>query len=292
MSIGGILRVYCGRYADSPVAANTTPTRFPATLLYPVDHFPVANPAAQALFDAFAAFLAARLNITTVPINITAAFRPLLPAGNFTEFQLSSNRLAEYWSWARVGRPLTEYWRTQHIRGAPAFDPNPRSAFARAQALTDDDYAAAVAQRREFSAAVAQRVLRPDDAACTGALLLYDGGTGGRPSYRMDELNALADAVPLVLPFSHAGAPGARLVDNLNYLASAAGAPDVTIPLGQVEFHSAVSRAREVLPVAAQLVARRGCEGVLVRLVGVLAEMGVLRETKVGRSAFDGAAGW
>ncbi|KAG6840095.1 hypothetical protein C0991_008993 [Blastosporella zonata] len=153
-------------YEESPVRIKRQSIRFPKKLLYPTEHFPVKNPAAQALYDGFAAALEKQLKIIKVPLNFTEALVEHLPEGNFTHFQLASNRLAEYRSWVSVGRPLIEA-HEQLFDSTPTFDPRPRYMFALGATYTEDDFADAVRLRHAFRDSVAADLLKADIKSCS-----------------------------------------------------------------------------------------------------------------------------
>lgn len=56
--------------------------------------------------------------------------------------------------------------------------------------------------------------------------------------------------------------------------------------VGQIPFPSPITLKTEQLPVTVSIVARRGCDFMLLDLLEGLAGMGVVREVKVGREAF------
>ncbi|KAF8165859.1 amidase signature domain-containing protein [Crassisporium funariophilum] len=269
-------------YADSPVASKRPTTKFPANLLYPIDHFPAKSPAAQKLFDDFVLALQHHLNITPIHINFTETLIPFLPNGSFPDFQMSSNELAEYRSWTSVGKPVTQEFMAR-FGMEPVFDPIPQKMFARAQSISDDDFATAVALKRAFADSVSQHIFQHDNESCSTSLFMYDAATGGLPSYRVEEFNHLSGAAPFLL--TAAGSDGqAKSSDFFNFLASMGELPEVTVPIGQVDYFSHVSRKWEHLPIAVQLVTRKGCDGMLLNLVKKLAEVGVVGEVMVGRS--------
>lgn len=261
---------------------NDTFVHYPRKLLYPIDHFPVSNPVAQTIYDQFVATLTTHLGFTKVPINITSTILPHLPNLNFTQFQLSSNILGEYYSWNHVGKLIVEKY-NQESWGYPQFDPNPTNAFARARHLTDANYQRAVDYKRQFGDFFVREVIKPHPDSCSDSIFIYDTGTGGVPSYRFEDLNAIPGATPLFLATAK---PDNHVSDFFNYLASAVGLPDISVPLGHVSYFSHVSRKWEALPVGVQLVAHRGCEGMLLELIRALADMRVIKETKVGSVAF------
>lgn len=129
-------------------------------------------------------------------------------------------------------------------------------------------------------------------------ILVYDIGSGGLPSYRDPVLNTeengatvsifavCCDLASLKLLQSLSATGTLRNVLGTNYLASTSGSPDFAVPIGQVEYYSVVSRQTEQLPVSIQLVAHPGCDKMLIDFIEALADRGLVRKTKTGRSAY------
>ena len=271
---------------DNPAfSANKTFSNFPKKLLYPLDYFPLASLAAQAIFEDFINTLEKTFGMARTPINLSATLRASTShpdITNATALQLASNRLAEYISYKKVGQPLADAWTHAHPgRGYPPLDPNPRAAFQRSTSLTETDYQAAVAIKNEFRELFLGEIMRPDEEACSESIMILDSGTGGLPSYREQALNSLPGAAFLTVT----GVAGSGVLPN-NYLASMSGCPQIGLPVGQVKYESAISLQEEWLPVNVDLMAAPGCDGMLVELVKRLGEMGVVKEVKTGRSTF------
>ncbi|KDR84180.1 hypothetical protein GALMADRAFT_111430 [Galerina marginata CBS 339.88] len=271
-------------YAGSPVWSQQPTTRFPMKLIYPTDHFPVRDSAAQKLIDAFVIALHQHLGISQKQVNFTDILTPFLPNGSFPAFQLSSNKLAEYRSWVSVGKPTTDEFISRFGR-PPTFDPIPEKMFARAQSITDDDFADAVSLKRAFRDSVSKHVFKHNKESCSDSIFIYDAATGGLPSYRVEEFNYLSGATPFLLSFAGADTE-AKASDFFNFLASMGELPEVTVPIGQVQYFSALSRTWEPIPISIQLVSRKGCDQMLLDLVKRLADVGVVRPVQAGRSMY------
>jgi hypothetical protein len=271
---------------DNPAfSVNKTFSGFPKKLLYPLDYFPLASPGAQAIFEDFIDTLEQTFGMARTPINLSATLGASTSnpdITNATALQLASNRLAEYISYKKVGRPLADAWTHAHPgRGYPPIDPNPRAAFQRSMSLTEADYRAAVAIKNEFRELFLGEIMRPDEEACSESIMVIDSGTGGLPSYREQALNSLPGATFLMVT----GVAGSGVLPN-NYLASMSGCPQVGLRVGQVKYESAISLQEEWLPVNVDLMAAPGCDRRLVELVKRLGEMGFVKEVKTGRSTF------
>jgi Asp-tRNA(Asn)/Glu-tRNA(Gln) amidotransferase A subunit family amidase len=69
-------------------------------------------------------------------------------------------------------------------------------------------------------------------------------------------------------------------------LASTSGCPQIGIPIGQVTYDSYVSLQEETMPINIDLVAAPGCDGMLLELLHRLAELGIAKPVKIGKTAF------
>jgi hypothetical protein len=105
-----------------------------------------------------------QLNITPVKVNLTNMLSPFFPNGSFSEFQISSNKLAEYRSWKTVGKPIVDEFNSRFGR-QPQFDPVPQKMFERAKYITDKDFADAVALKRAFQDSVSRHIFQDDEAS-------------------------------------------------------------------------------------------------------------------------------
>jgi hypothetical protein len=271
-------------FSESPIPLNNSFTSFPTKLVYPLDYFPLRNPAAQSIYDNFIDTLERELGMLRTPFNFTETLNASLSnpeITNLTAFQLSSNRLAEYVSYNQIGKPLAEAWETMFPEaGYPPLDPNPRGAFQRSINLTDDDYQAAVDIKNEFRDFFLAEVLRPDPNTCADGIMVLDMGTSGLPSYREQALNSRPGATSLTIT-----TPSGPIIPS-NYLASTSGCPQIGIPIGQVTYDSYVSLQEETMPINIDLVAAPGCDGMLLELLHRLAELGIAKPVKIGKTAF------
>ncbi|TFK62724.1 amidase signature enzyme [Pluteus cervinus] len=274
-------------FADSPAWSKDAVTKFPAIMYYPTEHFPMKNPKAQRLLHEFVQTLRSQLNITAVTMDFTEVLTTHFPNRSFSKFQINSNKLAEYHSYHSVGKPLIKRY-TEEFGEEPTFDPVPKAMFERAKHITPEEYQEALKMKKTFTSSIAESLFQPHSESCSDSLFIYDAGTGGRPSYRSQELNELDGSVPFLLtrPLDDQQDASPRPADFFNFLASMGNLPEITIPIGQVKYFSHVSSEYEMIPVAVQLVARSGCDMVLLEIVKKLGELGVLRDVQVGRTAF------
>jgi hypothetical protein len=69
--------------------------------------------------------------------------------------------------------------------------------------------------------------------------------------------------------------------------ASFAGFPEIVVPIGQVRYWSSFTRIKEWQTVTVAFAAPRGCDAVLFELVDVLESLGLLREVRTGKTAYE-----
>ena len=115
--------------------------------------------------------------------------------------------------------------------------------------------------------------------SCSESVMLYDIGTGGLPSYRERELNDSPYASYLAVTPPTAKITGAGICPIF-------GCADFTIPIGQVPYRSEVTFHEEMVPVTINMVVKRGCDFVLYNMIEKLADEGVLKTVKTGRTAY------
>jgi hypothetical protein len=58
------------------------------------------------------------------------------------------------------------------------------------------------------------------------------------------------------------------------------------VPIGQVPYFSNITFREEMVPVTIDMVVKRGCDFMLYNLIERLADEGVLKSVKTGRTAF------
>lgn len=141
--------------------------------------------------------------------------------------------------------------------------------------------------KRRFAIAMDEHVFLPHSKTCADSIFIYDAATGGKPSFRHEELNDFEGATQFVLTSPPKGSTeGPKAEQFFHYIASMAGLPEVTIPLGQVQYKSPVTGKWEYMPVAVQVVTRRGCDGILYELVRKLGDKGIVKAVKAGTMAY------
>lgn len=289
----------------------------PSTVYYTPEYLPPRSPAADALVQEFYNNLTTLLGMTEKTVNLTSmileAQSPRLTnassGGNMTTPDLdlvstalvnisawnnATSLLNTYTQWVEVAEPLISTWGSLYDGRFPPIDPARRPGWVARQRenTTQAEYDAALAVKRAFSewfngeflGQGFESVDEPDATTAEecgeSALWIYDIGTGGLPSYRERELIE-GNSFATYLNYT----PPAVLTPGVNFC-STAGCADFTVPIGQVPYFSNVTRIEEMVPVTLSLVVRRGCDYSLFGLIEKMADVGMLRTVKTGRTAF------
>ncbi len=115
--------------------------------------------------------------------------------------------------------------------------------------------------------------------SCSESVMLYDIGPGGLPSFREQILNESPAASYLAIRPKTAKITGANICPIY-------GCADFTIPIGQVPYFSNVTYHEEMVPVTINMVVKRGCDFVLLNMIEKMADAGILKTVKTGRTPF------
>lgn len=258
--------------------------QFPKTILYPTDYLPLNNSAAEPILDAFIANLSSIFGMTVKRFNFTDTVQSYNDSAVNNLTALSNGPLGvinSYTQWEEVGKPLTTAWASLFDGRFPPVDLARRPGW-RAYNETAYSLAAYNAALVAKNAAVEWyethlQYSTPD--SCSESVMLYDIGTGGLPSYREQGLNNNANASFLAVKPPGAAITGAGICPLY-------GCADFTIPIGQVPYFSQVTFHEEMVPVTINMVMKRGCDFVLYNMIERLADAGVLKTVKTGRTAY------
>ncbi len=110
-----------------------------------------------------------------------------------------------------------------------------------------------------------------DPEQCSSGFVIYVGSSGGqnpRNRYR--------------------SAPGVPLGFSSGRISVFAEVPDNVFPLGEVSSFSSITNHNEFLPVAVNIMAAKGCDGLIVKLAQDLVEAGILTVPQAGGTLAGG----
>lgn len=254
-------------YGPNISFTNSYPTSI-RTIDWPTD---VEDGAGQIYVD-FLGNVTKFLKAKATAYNITASFdaanadvAPLTSFLNLTYALLITKQQAEL-----VRKPFYADYAAKYDGRLPFVDPAPltRWGWGDEQNLTVND---AIASKTLFQNWANETFLAPSPHTCSKSLVMYVGATP-RTVYR----NAYRDEPTVPLGYYN------------TRISVMAEVPDFVVPLGETPYDSTITGHAEYLPVTANLMAAKGCDGMLFSLIADLYKAGILKESKVGRSLVTG----
>jgi len=254
-------------------ASNITfTTTFPSsiqTLSWPT----TASDPSSALLLSFLANLTSFLNATTTPLNLSSQWTSDNPSSSPLESMLNLTYpiLITQQQIPLVRDPFYADYAGKHDGRRPFVDPVPLVRWSFGESSTET-VARALANKTAFASWFNTNVLPPSPATCSSSLLLYVGTTGTTPNPRNVYLEA----------------PRPPYGFGRNSISGFSEAPDFVVPVGEVAYNSSITGHEEVLPVAVDFLAAKGCDGMLFELVAALYREGILGRVQAGRSGVSG----
>lgn len=250
-------------------------TSFPRRLIVPSNLWPVENNASQAIFSTWINRLATTLNAsidtTSIPQLWNATAHIDLPD---TDFDTYMHEVGFNLIWHHQISTVIESFKRDYAAAndgrTPFINPFPAARYASAANVTDAMVQESYTRFTYFRDWFARHVVRSDPATCSESLFLIPM-FAGEVSYR----NTV---------FSPPDVSGWTQFTKYYYSVQSQG-PEVVFPIGQVGYLSNVTNV-EKLPVVIDVLAHRGCDLMLLDLAAFLADEGVLKEVKTGRTAF------
>ncbi|KAG7113497.1 Scytalone dehydratase-like protein Arp1 like [Verticillium longisporum] len=264
--------MYQGNYTSLASGKVKYPTKL-LTLGFPAS----TTPAGRILND-FAAKLASHVGGKLTTLDLNAAWSSSAPAGA-KGASLSDLLSATYATLitkeqiALVREPFYADYAAAHGGRRPFVNPVPLSRWGWGDSVPDSWHADALANKTLFMDWFNSEVVPAsnDAAQCTESLVLYVGSTGSAsPRNR------------------YTSAPGVPLGFSSSRISVFAEVPDLVFPLGEVASLSSITGVEEKLPVAVDIMAAKGCDGVIVKLAKDLVAEGVLTVPKAGATLEGG----
>ncbi|KAH8883710.1 glutamyl-tRNA amidotransferase [Thozetella sp. PMI_491] len=190
---------------------------------------------------------------------------PLIQLMNITYPVLISKHQTEL-----VQKPFYADYATAFDGRRPFVNPAPLARWAFADELSDSILDDAIKNKTIFmdwfQTKILPRAANPDQ--CSDAVLVYISNTGLQSP--RNQYSSGPSSAPT-------GFPTIRL-------SSMSECPDFVFPLGEVASFSAISNHSEFFPVTVNLMAAKGCDGILFKLAQDLLKAGVLAKPMVGRT--------
>ncbi|KAI9367285.1 amidase signature domain-containing protein [Aspergillus egyptiacus] len=245
--------------------------------LYTLD-FPSANTSEGRILSEFAAKLARTLGTEIKPLDLHQEWTISGPAKAKGQ---SISQLLNVTYTALVAKeqtkllrdPFYEDYAAAHDDRFPFIDPSPLVRWSWGDQQPPSIVDEAIANKTLFMNWFNDKILprSPDPRTCSSSLILHTDSTG-----HLGSRNRYLD--PPSLPFGFSN----------GMISVFAEVPDSTFPLGEVPVFSAITHHTELVPVSVNVIAARGCDGVISRLAKDLVAAGVLAIPRAGASLEGG----
>ncbi|KAL9602156.1 MAG: hypothetical protein Q9219_002020 [cf. Caloplaca sp. 3 TL-2023] len=233
-----------------------------------------ANSEASTVILSFLSKLQSFLDAKIAPVNLTTLWASSRPASapssligllNTTYPTLISKQQTRL-----VRDPFYAAYAAVHDGRKPFVDPAPLVRWAYGDSLPSSALAEAQNNKTVFMEWFNSNILRNDSRTCSDSLLLYSA------SLNIQYRNVYNR--PPTVPF---GFPTGRI-------SVFAEVPDVVVPIGQATYNSTITGHAEVLPVTVNILAAKGCDGMLFNLVEDLTAAEILNATQTGQTIAGG----
>ncbi|KAL8758262.1 MAG: hypothetical protein Q9199_001615 [Rusavskia elegans] len=249
---------------------NTYPQTI-QTLNFPTNASTQASSAALIFLSKLQTFLNVK---TTTALNLTTSWTASKPAGasatlvsllNTTYPTLISKQQTRL-----VRDPFYAAYAAVHDGRRPFVDPAPLARWAYGDSLPGSALEQAQTNKTVFMNWFNSNILLNDSTTCSDSLILYTAGSD--TAYRNEYIRA-----PTV-PFGF----------STSRISVFADIPDVVVPVGQASYRSIITNHTEVLPVTVNLMAAKGCDGMLFNLIEELTAAGILEIPQTGQTIAGG----
>ncbi|KAL8782943.1 MAG: hypothetical protein Q9213_004999 [Squamulea squamosa] len=211
---------------------------------------------------------------TTTALNLTNSWAASKPAGApATIFSLLNTTypiLISKQQTRLVRDPFYAAYAAIHDGRKPFVDPAPLVRWAYGDSNPDSALEEARQNKTIFMNWFNSNILLNDSRACSDSLILYSSGlnTQYRNLYNK----------PPTVPFGF----------STSRISVFAEVPDVVVPVGQASYQSNITGHEEMLPVTVDLLAAKGCDGMLFNLIQDLTAAGILEVPQTGQTIAGG----
>jgi hypothetical protein len=231
-----------------------------------------ANSVANQLLTNFLGNITDYLQANVSAYNVTAEFSndnptiaPITTLMNLTYALLITKQQIEL-----VREPFYAAYAAKHDGRLPFVNPVPLARWGWGANATNT-VAEAVSNKTTFMNWANSTFLAPSLSTCSESLVMYVGST--------------AQANPRNVYLSEPGVPFGWGNSRISVMAEV---PDFVVPIGEAPYNSTITGHVEYLPVTANLMAAKGCDGMLFSLIEKLHERGIVKTALAGRSGITG----
>ncbi|CAG8908083.1 unnamed protein product [Penicillium egyptiacum] len=262
-------------YGDNYTSFGDNKPKYPRKL-YVLD-FPKTNSLAAQIQRKFATSLASFLNTTVTVLELDEEWQTSGPAevngASITQLlNLTYTAMITKDQTRLLRGPFFSDYTAAHNGRLPFVDPVVQARWSWGDAQPESLVTEAIANKTLFMNWFNEKILPPDPdpLTCSSAILLHTDSTG----YLSARNRYLS---PPALPFGFSNSEISVFTE----------APNSVFPVGQVASFSSITNHTEYLPVTVDVMATKGCDGLITKLAQDLVVAGVMTIPKVG-SGLDG----
>ncbi|KAF2764512.1 glutamyl-tRNA amidotransferase [Teratosphaeria nubilosa] len=241
------------------------------TYQFPTDP---TDPGDKLLID-FVSKVSAFLNASVVDYDISADWDANRPKGSDSSVEDLLNMtypiLISKEQVRLVRDPFYSDYAAKHDGRRPFVAPSSLIRWEFGDAYPSTEVNVARANRTLFADWFASHVLVADKETCSDSLLFYIGSRAY--AYYRNQYN---------------GPPSVPYGFEIGKVSPYWGGPDYVVPIGSASYSSDITLHEEVLPVSVEIMAARGCDGMMFGLVQDLVKAGILKPSVAGYSATAG----
>ncbi|KXX73860.1 Amidase 1 [Madurella mycetomatis] len=287
-------------YGKNYTSLSSTRPTYP-NKIYTID-FPTSpdTPAGKILLD-FADALAEFVGGNTTALDLASEWSRTRPveAGNATFpqfFNTTYVTIITKEQTSLVRDPFYRDYAAAHQSRKPFINPVPLARWAYGDSLPPAALPQAYAAKSAFMAWFNTHILPPSvPPSAPSPRLLNSSSTLTATTPRVSTCSSSLILYPAFMGEQfprdeYFGAPGVPFGFHPTKISSFAEVPDSVFPLGEVAGWSRITGREELLPVGVDIMAARGCDGLVVRLAQDLVEKGIVRVPRTG-ATLEGGGG-
>lgn len=255
-------------YGENITFTTSYPTKI-LTIGFPTT---VESDGDQLLID-FVANVSAYISASSTSYNLTADWISSNPVGTVSLDDLLTTTyplLISQEQTRLVRAPFYADYAAQHEGRVPFVDPTPLYRWSYGDNSTET-IADSVANKTQFMTWFQSHVLVPMPETCSSSLIFYVGSEAD-VNYRN----------------VYFGPPAIPLGFSTSRISPMTEVPDFVVPIGQAAYNSTITKHLEYLPVTVDMMAAKGCDGMLFSLIGELVNAGILAPSQAGGSNTEG----
>lgn len=256
-------------YRDNVTLSHNYPSKI-QTIGWPTTNSSEANGLLLSFLDKLTTFL----NATTTSLNLTEQWREAHPTNvtsSLTDLLNITYPILIGQQTSSVRDPFYAEYSAANSGRLPVINPVPLARWSWAASFPPSTIVDAIANKTTFGNWIKDTVFTADNQTCSDSLGIYVGNSGTtkyRNAYR-----------------SPPGIPTGVFTSGISIFA---GVPDFVLPIGQAAYVSNITQQTEYLPVSVDILAAKGCDGMIFGLVQDLVKAGIINATKAGYSGVTG----